>query len=156
MVTRTEMLLLSVNTVILLVLCILFGVRTWKAYAWVKALPDLDEDQVWCSREGITEGMVMSRFGTPNWTGQQIPEGMLYERLGIHEWQVESDEGLKHALHLKRALYLFQPIGGLYGVLVFAFTHDGTCSDFTYTFSKDSREVVSAFRECLQREGARQ
>jgi len=141
MVRRLEKLVLQANIAVFLVLCALLGIRAWKAHVWTKALPELEENRIWCNSDCITEKMVAEEFGAPDWKTEGITERDLLEKLGVEKGVAESDK------QLKMKLYLLQTIGGLYGMLGFEFNQDGTVNDVTCSFSEDNKKAVYMLRK---------
>lgn len=140
MVINKEKLLVLINVVIFMMLCTWFGIRTWKVYVWAKILPELEEDQRWCSLPNITEEMVLERFGTPNLEMDGTTEGMILKRFGIPS--EEKPEGNK----TKRSLYVFEKTCGLYGVIGFIFDQNRIARDFTCSFAVENEKLVNKIK----------
>jgi DUF2075 family protein len=120
----------------------------WDTYAWARTLPELEEEQMWCSQERITEDMIVERFGVPNWQMDGVAEGKMLDALGSSEQAETMTDNDR-----KWRLYLFQKVAGLYGILGFELSHDGLVKDVTCSFSEDNRRTINAFRKQVYTSG---
>jgi hypothetical protein len=141
MVRKHKRVFFLANIAVFFVLCMLLGMRIWKACEWAATMSELEEVRIWCSQTALMEKMVVKRFGVPNWQSEGITAGVLLEELGVQEREEYPDN------ERKRTMYLLPKTVGLYGVLGFTFNPDGTVDDYACSYSKENEKLIQASKK---------